>query len=52
MINIQLETPSFEQYIKEFGKQEIKKMFLSFLEIKFLFGFLYKKGTIKDILQN
>ena len=34
MINIQLENPSFEQYIKEFGKQEIEKMFLSFLEIK------------------
>ena len=34
MLNIQLENPSFEQYIKEFGKQEIEKMFLSFLEIK------------------
>ena len=34
MINIQLENPSFEEYIKEFGKQEIEKMFLSFLEIK------------------
>jgi len=34
VINIQLENPSFEQYIKEFGKQEIEKMFLSFLEIK------------------
>lgn len=34
MINIQLENPSFEQYIKEFGRHEIEKMFLSFLEIK------------------
>ena len=34
MINIELENPSLEQYIKEFGKQEIEMMFLSFLEIK------------------
>jgi len=34
MLNIQLENPSFEQYIKEFGKQEIEKMFLTFLELK------------------
>jgi len=34
MLNIQLENPSLEQYIKEFGKQEIEKMFLTFLELK------------------
>ena len=34
MLSIQLENPSFEQYIKKFGKEEIEKMFLTFLEIK------------------
>lgn len=34
MLNIQLESPSLEQYIREIGKQEVEKMFLSFLEIK------------------
>lgn len=45
MINIQLENPSFEQYIKEFGKQEIEKMFLSFLEIKAKLNQLSKDNT-------
>jgi hypothetical protein len=34
MLNIQLENPSFEQYIKKYGKEKIEKMFLSFLEAK------------------
>lgn len=45
MINIQLENPSFEQYIKKFGKQEIEKMFLSFLEIKAKLNQLSKDNT-------
>jgi len=47
MINIQLENPSFEQYIKEFGKQEIEKMFLSFLEIKAKLNQLSKDNTLE-----
>lgn len=34
MMTIQLENPSIERYIKEIGKENIEKMFLSFLEIK------------------
>ena len=48
MLNIQLENPSFEQYIKEFGKQEIEKMFLSFLEIKAKLNQLSKNNSLKN----
>ena len=47
MLNIQLKNPSFEQYIKEFGKQEIEKMFLSFLEIKAKLNQLSKDNTFE-----
>ncbi len=47
MLNIQLENPSFEQYIKEFGKEEIEKMFLSFLEIKIKLNQLQKENSIE-----
>ncbi len=47
MLNIQLENPSFEQYIKEFGKQEIEKMFLSFLEIKTKLNQLRKDNSLE-----
>ncbi len=47
MLNIQLENPSFEQYIKEFGKQEIEKMFLSFLEIKAKLNQLSKDNSLE-----
>ncbi|MFK5975975.1 MAG: hypothetical protein QM493_05665 [Sulfurovum sp.] len=49
MINIQLENPSFEQYIKKFGKQEIEKMFLSFLEIKSKLNQLSKDNRLDTI---
>ena len=48
MLNIQLENPSFEEYIKEFGKQEIEKMFLSFLEIKAKLNQLSKDNSLKN----
>ena len=48
MLNIQLGNPSFEQYIKEFGKQEIEKMFLSFLEIKTKLNQSSTNNTIKN----
>jgi len=47
VLNIQLENPSFEQYIKEFGKQEIEKMFLSFLEIKTKLNQLRKDNSLE-----
>lgn len=47
MLNIQLENPSFEQYIKEFGKQEVEKMFLSFLEIKTKLNQLRKDNSLE-----
>lgn len=49
MINIQLENPSFEKYIKEFGKQEIEKMFLSFLEIKAKLNQLSKDNSLNRV---
>ena len=49
MINIQLENPSFEQYIKEFGKQEIEKMFLSFLEIKAKLNQVSKNNSLEKL---
>jgi len=47
VLNIQLENPSFEQYIKEFGKQEVEKMFLSFLEIKTKLNQLRKDNSLE-----
>ena len=47
MLNIQLENPSFEQYVKEFGKQEIEKMFLSFLEVKTKLNQLRKDNSLE-----
>jgi len=34
MINIQLDNPLIEQYIKIMGKEKLEKMFLSFLDMK------------------
>lgn len=34
MFTVQIENPSIEQYIKSIGKEEVEKLFLSFLEIK------------------
>jgi len=48
MINIQLENPSIEQYIKEFGKQELEKMIISFLEIKAKLNQASKKKSSID----
>jgi hypothetical protein len=48
MLHIELENPSFEAYIKEFGKQEIEKMFLSFLEVKAKLNQLTKDKTIEN----
>jgi len=48
MINIQFENPSIEQYIKEIGQENIKKMILSFLEIKAKLNQVSKAKTIED----
>lgn len=34
MFTVQIENPSIEQYVKSIGKEEVEKLFLSFLEIK------------------
>ena len=49
MLNIQLENPSFEEYIKKFGEKEIEKMFLSFLEIKAKLNQPSKINTHKNL---
>lgn len=49
MLNIQLENSSFEQYIKEFGKQEIEKMFLSFLEIEAKLNQVSKNNNLEKL---